>query len=73
MGLDRFEYGLSDSQNEEAIATCEVCGAEIYPGEEVRVFEDHLLCDDDNCLKKFLTEKIGLIEKMPVEEALGRV
>lgn len=65
MGLDRFEYGFSDPQSEEAIVICAGCGGGIHRNEDVYVFDGKIFHDDWACLVQYIDPKI-----MTVEEAL---
>lgn len=66
MDLDRFSQGMNDAQEEKVVAYCEGCGGEIYPGEDVYVYDGAILHNNLDCLRDFL-----IIEIMTVEEALG--
>ena len=47
-------YGLTDAQQEQAIAVCEQCREEIYPGEQIhRTQEGNILCGKHQCVIEF--------------------
>jgi len=53
MNLDRFSQGR-DPQQEQAIAVCEQCREEIYPGEQIhRTAGGNILCGNHLCVIKF--------------------
>lgn len=55
MNLDRFAYGLRDRQSYQTAGECRHCGAELYKGCEVILFEGDLFCDTV-CLSEHLVE-----------------
>lgn len=65
--LDRFSQGLPDPQSVAPLETCEACGGEIYPGEDVYVVNGDILHNDWECLVRYINPEV-----MTVEEALGK-
>ena len=61
--LDRFSQGLPDPQDVEPLETCQACGAEIYPGDEVWVVDGYAICEHGPCLEGLLKPQRMTIEQ----------
>ena len=69
VNLDRFSQGRRDPAETSPLETCQACGGDIYPGEDVYVVDGYILHHDPECLLGYALES-GMLGEMTIGEAL---